>query len=124
MLKKTVVAALTCVSAICINFSAVPVKANTVRNYVVNFDSISNGIVPFSVTYEVTSAGLKIRKKPGLSGKVIGYLKKGDLVSGAGDEAERVKDGVTWIYVMRQSDRLGGWVSKKIFESVWLISQL
>ena len=36
MLKKTVVAALTCVSAICINFSAVPVKANTVRNYVVN----------------------------------------------------------------------------------------
>ena len=113
MLKKTVVAALTCVSAICINFSAVPVKANTVRNYVVNFDSISNGIVPFSVTYEVTSAGLKIRKKPGLSGKVVGYLRKGDLVSGAGYEAERVKDGVTWIYVMRQSDRLGGWVSKK-----------
>ena len=54
MLKKTVVAALTCVSAICINFSTVPVKANSVRNYVVNFDSISNGIVPFSVTYEVT----------------------------------------------------------------------
>ena len=34
-------------------------------------------------------------------------------MSGAGDEAERVKDGVTWIYVMRQSDRLSGWVSKK-----------
>ena len=113
MFKKTVVTALTCVSAICINFSAVPVKANTVRNYVVNFESISNGIVPFSFTYEVTSAGLKIRKKPGLSGKVVGYLRKGDLVSGAGDETERVKDGVTWIYVMRQSDRLGGWVSKK-----------
>ena len=113
MLKKTVVAALTCVSAICINFSAVPVKANTVRNYVVNFDSISNGIVPFSVTYEVTSAGLKIRKKPGLSGKVVGYLRKGDLVSGAGDTAERVKDGVTWISVIRQSDGLSGWVSKK-----------
>ena len=105
--------ALTCVSAICINFSAVPVKANTVRNYVVNFDSISNGIVPFSVTYEVTSAGLKIRKKPGLSGKVVGYLRKGDLVSGAGDTAERVKDGVTWISVIRQSDGLSGWVSKK-----------
>ena len=113
MLKKTVVAALTCVSAICINFSTVPVKANSVRNYVVNFDSISNGIVPFSYTYEVTSAGLKLRNKPCLSGKVVGYLRKGDLVSEDGDTAKRVKDGVTWISVTRQSDGLRGWVSKK-----------
>lgn len=113
MFKKTVVAALTCVSAICINFSAVPVKANSARNYVVNFDSISNGIVPFSATYEVTSAGLKIRKKPGLSGKVVGYLRKGDLVSEDGDTAKRIKDGVTWISVKCQSDGLSGWVSKK-----------
>ena len=113
MLKKTVVAVLTCVSAICINFGTVPAKANTVKNYIVNIDFPTGGIVPFSVTYEVTSAGLKVRKKPGLSSKVIGYLKKGDLVSGGGDSTEKVKDGVTWISVIRQSDGLCGWVSKK-----------
>lgn len=113
MLKKTIVTVLTCVSAICINFSAVPTKANVVKHYIVNFDSFTDGIVPFSITYEVTSAGLKIRKKPGLSGNVIGYLKKGDLVTGIGDLEGKVKDGVTWIEISRQSDGVSGWVSKK-----------
>lgn len=30
-----------------------------------------------------------------------------------GDTAKRIKDGVTWISVKRQSDGLSGWVSKK-----------
>lgn len=113
MSRKIAVILLICASAIFINLSTAFAKTNTGKSYIVDFDFNSSEFVPFSTTYEVTSVGLKIRNKPGIKGKVIGYLKKGDLVTEDGGGEEKVKDGCTWIHISRQSDRLGGWVAKE-----------
>ena len=61
-----------------------------------------------------TEDGVRIRKAPGLSGTIIGYLRQGAVVNLIGDPVSR--DGYTWLNISPQADRTKtGWAAAQFF---------
>ena len=61
-----------------------------------------------------TEDGVRIRKAPGLSGTIIGYLRQGVVVNLIGDPVSR--DGYTWLNISPQADRTKtGWAAAQFF---------
>lgn len=60
--------------------------------------------------------GVRIRRDPGLSSGVIGFLDSGAVVNVIGDPVTR--DGYTWLNISPQSNRnLNGWAAAEFFGS-------
>ena len=59
--------------------------------------------------------GVRIRRNPGLSGTVIGSLRRGAVVNLIGEPVNR--DGYTWLNISPQSDRSKtGWAAAQFFD--------
>ena len=103
------------VSSIIILSASVPVLADVYKDDVINTYSTENSDKPSirTTTYEVIGNNVRFRETPSLSGNVIGYLNKGDLVTGGSYEGWEVEaDGYTWVHCFSYKYELNGWVSK------------
>lgn len=75
-------------------------------------------MVPYSGTYNPIVEGLRIRKTPGLSGRVLGMLYPGDYLTVQHGADAVYKDGYEWVMGTRQSDGLSGWVVFSYLEEI------
>lgn len=101
------------VSSIIILSASVPVLADVYKDDVINTYSTENSDKSSirTTTYEVIGNNVRFRETASLSGNVIGYLNKGDLVNAGYYEGWKVEaDGYTWIHCYSYKYGLNGWV--------------
>lgn len=108
-LKKHAITAVAAVSVL--SACVVPAFAADTVKLQSNPSAESSTYSLYTYRYTVTANGVRVRKAPGLDGRVLGYLNKGDIVYDTG----RVQnaDGYEWIQVRCGGSLEGtiGWIA-------------
>lgn len=108
----------TCMSAFAFAAEDVAViEEPSLEANIISDDSTDTAIAPRAMMAEILGNGVRLRKTPGTSGKILAQLNKGEYVIPAMDDEGRwvlvEADGYTWVLVYSQRLQLEGYVASQ-----------